>query len=72
MTSTNLGYKKAFSELTWAIFRDSGWYVTDSTFADKLKFGYKEGCDFFNLGCGDSPRMKIKYGYNPYFCDSHG
>ena len=46
-----MGFKKPFSGLTWALYRDSGWYVVDNTFEDVLSYGKGEGCLFFNSRC---------------------
>lgn len=52
------------SKLTAALFRDSGWYLTNDTLAHDLKVGAGVGCkiveDFLNCSPTDYPSL---------FCD---
>jgi hypothetical protein len=52
MTSSRLGYSKAFSLFTMYLLQDSGWYDVDMRYPDSMPFGYKRGCDFLDLACG--------------------
>jgi|JI9StandDraft_1071089.scaffolds.fasta_scaffold683112_1 hypothetical protein len=54
MTRDALGSQRGISGLTFALFSDMGWYTVDATFNDTSPYGYKKGCDFFNLGCNSS------------------
>ena len=51
MTASRLGPSKSFTGVTWAAFKDSNWYLVDDSSADNLGWGYKKGCNFFNLAC---------------------
>lgn len=53
MTASRLGPSKTFSGLTFALFKDSGWYVVDDSNAEPLVWGYNKGCDFYKLACTD-------------------
>jgi hypothetical protein len=36
MTATRLGPHKTFSGLTWALLKDTGWYLADTTHEETL------------------------------------
>jgi len=40
-----------YSDITMAMFEDSGWYQVDYSYTSKLLWGYKEGCSFFSEKC---------------------
>ncbi|OMJ82166.1 hypothetical protein SteCoe_17185 [Stentor coeruleus] len=40
-----------YSELTFAVLEDSGWYKPDYSYAQQINFGYKEGCEFHDKKC---------------------
>jgi len=40
MTASRLGPSKTFSGLTFAIFKDTGWYIVDDSNAAPLMWGY--------------------------------
>jgi hypothetical protein len=44
MTRTPLGAQRGVSGLTYALFKDMGWYFVDDTFNDTSPFGYKKTC----------------------------
>ena len=50
-----------YSAVTLAIFEDSGWYAVSYDRAEKLPWGFKQGCDFVRKTCGEG------WG-NAYFC----
>jgi proprotein convertase subtilisin/kexin type 5 len=54
MTRTPLSAQRGISSLTFALFKDMGWYTVDDTFNDTSPYGYQKGCDFFNNGCNSS------------------
>lgn len=41
----------SFSEITLALFEDSGWYKVDYTFSSNPIWGYQAGCQFVNNKC---------------------
>lgn len=47
----------AITNITLALFDDSGWYITDPSKAAVLPFGRGRGCDFLHQNCTD-PRKK--------------
>jgi hypothetical protein len=51
MTASRLGPTKTFSGLTFAIFKDSGWYIVNDDAVEKMMWGYKKGCNFLTSGC---------------------
>jgi hypothetical protein len=42
-----------YSSVTLSIFEDSGWYAINYAQAEKLPWGYKQGCDFVRKTCGE-------------------
>ena len=40
-----------YSDLTLAVFEDSGWYQPDYSYGTKISFGYKKGCEFIEDKC---------------------
>lgn len=40
-----------YSDLTLALFEDSGWYKPDYAYSASINFGYMKGCDFHNKKC---------------------
>ena len=40
-----------YSDLTLAVFEDSGWYKPDYSYGTQINFGYEKGCDFIDLRC---------------------
>jgi len=61
MTASRLGPTKTYSALTFAIFKDSGWYIVDDTFSSTLSWGYKRGCDFYTKGCQDTNKKYSEF-----------
>ena len=61
------GPSKAFSGLTWALYEDSGWYIVNSTDADKMQFGYNKGCDFYDNACLSTTNTYSEFCKSRYF-----
>jgi hypothetical protein len=40
-----------YSDITMALFEDSGWYTINYEYTTKMTWGYKKGCDFINGPC---------------------
>lgn len=40
-----------YSDITLAVFEDSGWYQPDYSYGTKINFGYNKGCDFIENKC---------------------
>lgn len=59
MTASRLGFTKSFSALTFAIFKDSGWYKVNDIEPSKILWGYKKGCIFLKYGC-THPTVKFE------------
>lgn len=48
-----------FSDISLALFKDSGWYDVDFNKSNLFEWGKNEGCSFFNLKCvGDWDKRK--------------
>ena len=41
----------AYTDVTMALFKDSGWYDVDFKYSTVMKWGYKEGCGFITQKC---------------------
>ena len=51
MTSTRIGFSKAFSLFSMTLLQETGWYEVDMRFPDSLTFGYLAGCNFLEYAC---------------------
>ena len=40
-----------YSDITLAVFEDSGWYEPDYSYSSPINFGYKKGCNFHKSKC---------------------
>ena len=40
-----------YSDISLAVFEDSGWYNPDYSYATEINFGYGQGCDFIEEKC---------------------
>lgn len=65
MTGTDLGPQKTITAVTFALFKDMGWYGVDDTFNDTTNYGYNLGCEFFNKACYSTTLNLPKYFCNP-------
>lgn len=63
MTGTQLGSRKGFSGLSFALLKDMGWYEVNDSFNDTSNYGYNLGCGFYTGACYDTTT------YPKYFCD---
>jgi len=63
MTGTDLGPQKIITAVTFALFKDMGWYGIDDTFNDTTNYGYNMGCSFFYDACYGTTS------YPKYFCN---
>ena len=41
----------SYSELTFAMFEDTGWYKVDYSWANPLNWGKDTGCELFKKQC---------------------
>jgi hypothetical protein len=53
-----------YSEMSLALFEDSGWYTPDYTQLQQLPYGYKKGCGFVDDRCSERDEA--------YFCRTEG
>lgn len=44
-------HNAVFSDLTLALFEDSGWYMPDYSYAGNITWGFKAGCEFHEQKC---------------------
>jgi len=51
MTAASKYELTSYSELTFALLVDTGWYQVDWSYAQPLSFGHKAGCDFHRTKC---------------------
>ena len=51
MTGSASPGKRTISELTLALFQDSGWYRVDASDVEPLTWGAGLGCSFVNEAC---------------------
>lgn len=58
MTASRFGPTKTFSGATYALFKDSGWYLVNDDEEDKLQWGYKKGCEFLDYTCGSESKFE--------------
>jgi len=62
------------SDITLAMFEDSGWYQVDYTNANLFVWGRDKGCDFFNSNCieGAQTRFKNEFcvNFNQHVCST--
>ena len=56
-----------YTDITLAIFEDSGWYHVNYTLSDKVKFGRGQGCKFIEKKCVMHGKTQIMG-----FCDQDG
>lgn len=54
-----------YSEITLAVFEDSGWYQVQTNAGDKLLYGQKRGCGFLSSRCIAAEKANF-----PEFCDT--
>jgi hypothetical protein len=64
MTATAFGGSKGFFGLTFALLKDTGWYVPDDSFSETSGFGYQRGCSFVLDACFSSTSFRE-------FCDTN-
>lgn len=69
MTGTHT-QNSVYSRLTLAVLEDTGWYVANFSYADKLEWGRNLGCDFATKSCKSwiSERRARGQSVKP-FCD---
>jgi len=53
MTAT-VSTQSVLTNLTLALFEDSGWYQVNRSFSNRLLWGYKMGCEFVRNRCNSS------------------
>jgi Leishmanolysin/EGF-like domain len=44
-------YYVTYSDISFSLFEDSGWYLPDYSYSDTITWGYNEGCDFLLNPC---------------------
>jgi hypothetical protein len=54
MTGTAFGASKGYFGLTFALLKDTGWYLAEDTFAETSGYGYQKGCSFVLDACFSS------------------
>jgi leishmanolysin-like peptidase len=47
-------HNAVYSDLTLALFEDSGWYKPDYNYSTSITWGYQQGCDFHEKKCINS------------------
>lgn len=60
------------SEITLALFEDSGWYKVDYKMANLFLWGKNKGCEFFNKKCGEpveDAEYEMKSNFKEEFCN---
>jgi hypothetical protein len=57
---SSLYMDNVLSEITLALFEDSGFYKVDYDAAELFKFGKDKGCDFFNKNCINNGEVLFK------------
>ena len=62
--SSYMSDEVVFSDITMALIEDSGWYLADFSYSQKLKWGYKAGCAWFEEKCIKQEKASFKG-----FCD---
>jgi hypothetical protein len=62
MTATAFGATKGVFGLTFALLKDTGWYLADDTFLETTNYGYQRGCSFVLDACYNSTSF-------PEFCN---
>lgn len=77
MTATSFGAAKGFSALTFALLKDTGWYLVDDTFSETTNYGYQKGCSFvldacysntsFSEFCNTATSANISYCQTTFF-----
>lgn len=71
MTASNILLDASYSKFTFALLEDSGWYKPIYSNLDKMKWGYKKGCNFL-LSC--NPQSFDEFfdsNDKNYYCDFH-
>ena len=63
MTATAFGATKGVFGLTFALLKDTGWYLADDTFLETTNYGYQRGCSFVLDACYSSTSF-------PEFCNA--
>lgn len=58
------------SEITLALFEDSGWYQPDYEASNLFLWGQGKGCNFFNGRCVEEKSTRIISNFMPEFCAS--
>ncbi|CAG9318551.1 unnamed protein product [Blepharisma stoltei] len=61
--SPTLSFESVLSDITLALFQDSGWYTVNFDYAQKTIWGNGEGCDWFEEKCIEDGSAKF-----PGFC----
>jgi hypothetical protein len=54
MTATALGAAKGMFGVSFALLKDTGWYLADDTFSETTNYGYNKGCSFVYDACYSS------------------
>jgi len=52
--TASVSERSVLTNITLALFEDSGWYTVDHSYAKYLMWGYKKGCDFVYNRCNSS------------------
>eukprot|EP00163_Fabomonas_tropica_P007935 TRINITY_DN1756_c0_g1_i2.p1 TRINITY_DN1756_c0_g1~~TRINITY_DN1756_c0_g1_i2.p1 ORF type:complete len:687 (-),score=104.58 TRINITY_DN1756_c0_g1_i2:13-2073(-) len=63
MTGTSTSNPK-YSAISLALFEDSGWYLPNYNYAERLEWGYQQGCSFAEGYCSQWD--------DSFFCNSRG
>mmetsp|Transcript_14199 Transcript_14199/g.20755 ORF Transcript_14199/g.20755 Transcript_14199/m.20755 type:complete len:501 (+) Transcript_14199:1008-2510(+) len=58
-------YYVVFSDVSFALFEDSGWYRVNYEYTDSVVWGYKAGCNFVNKPCFENGLPTSEF-----FCNS--
>lgn len=61
------------SEISLALFEDSGWYQIDYSVANLFLWGKNKGCEFFSKRCGEpieDSSNEMKSNFKEEFCDN--
>jgi hypothetical protein len=56
------------SDITMALFEDSGWYKVDFQMSNLFLWGRGKGCDFFDKKCIERPNNRITTQFPDEFC----
>jgi hypothetical protein len=56
-----------YSDITMALFEDSGWYTVNYEYTQTITWGYKMGCDLL-----EEPCIEDGFAINQLFCEEEG